>query len=177
MPRVEKKKHRRSFGRRRKAWDPITNSIAPRIPNNVRVVAPRRPRPEEGGRRHDAFDSRDDDRDYYYREGGRAAGMGGRRRTYDDDDCRSASGETGIDTPPAAPAIVAASVGGVDDGIVETSFGDKKEGDEGGGRGRRRQKDGRVVLGDRSNVPANDAARTGDSKRESCASFHVASFV
>ena len=182
MPRVERKKHRRSFGRRRKAWDPITNSIVPRIPDDVRVrvVAPR-PRPEVGRRRHDdAVDSHDEDR---------AAGTGGRRRTdddNDDDDCRSASGpETGLDSPPppsAAPAIMAASIGngGDDGGIIAASASvlgrrKKKEGGiEGGGGGRagcrgHRPKDGRrVVLGDRSNVlPANDApARTGDSRRE-----------
>jgi hypothetical protein len=184
MPRVEKKKHRRSFGRRRKAWDPITNSIVPRIPDDVRVVAPR-PQPEAGRRRHeDAVD--------YLHDGDRAAGMGGRRRRTDDDndnddddDCRSASGsETGLDSPPlaAAPAIIAASIGnGGDDGgiIIAVSASvlerrkKKEDGIEGGG-GRagcrsHRPKDGRrVVLGDRSNVlPANDAAaRTGDSKRE-----------
>ncbi len=182
MPRVEKKKLRRSFGRRRKAWDPISRSIVPRIPDDVRVVAPR-PQPEVGWRRHDdAVDLHDGDR---------AAGMGGRRRTdddNDDDDCRNASGsETGLDSPPpaAAPAITAASIGngGDDDGIiaVSASFGRKKK-EGGGGRGgragrnRHRPKDGRrVVLGDRSNVlPANDAAaQTGDSKRESFASFRV----
>ncbi len=182
MPRVEKKKHRRSFGRRRKAWDPITNSIVPRIPDDVRVraVAPR-PRPGVGRRRRDdAVDSHDEDR---------AAGTGGRRRTDDDndddDDCRSASGpETGLDPPPpppAAPAIMAASIGngGDDGGIIAASASvlgrrKKKEGGIEGGGGRagcrgHRPKDGRrVVLGDRSNVlPANDApARTGDSKRE-----------
>ena len=184
MPRVEKKKHRRSFGRRRKAWDPITNSIAPRIPDDVRVVAPR-PQPEAGRRRHeDAVD--------YLHDGDRAAGTGGRRRRRtddddddDDDDCRSASGsETGLDSPPpaAAPAIIAASIGnGGDDGgiIIAVSASvlgrrKKKEGGIEGGGGRagcrsHRPKDGRrVALGDRSNVlPANDAAaRTGDSKRE-----------
>jgi hypothetical protein len=182
MPRVEKKKHRRSFGRRRKAWDPITNSIAPRIPDDVRVVAPR-PQPEAGRRRHeDAVDLHDGDR---------AAGTDGRRRRRtdddddDDDDCRSASGsETGLDspTPAAAPAIIAASIGnGGDDGgifiaVSASVLGRRKmkEGGIEGGGGRagccsHRPTDGRrVVLGDRSNVlPANDAAaRTGDSKRE-----------